>query len=303
MKHTTRAAGLAALAILGLSACDNRSETANPSSPNPGDPPVLRFSAIPDQDKTELKEKFDAWAKHLTEALDVPVEYVPASDYKASVEMFRNGDIQLAWFGGLTGVQARHSVPGARAIAQGKADPQYISYFIVHKDTGLTASDEFPAALAGRSFTFGDESSTSGRLMPEFFIRKNTGKSPEEFFGKMPGFSGSHVTTVELVESGQVDAGAVNYKVYDKRVAEGKTDPDICRVIWKTPFYADYNFTAHPALEKSYGEGFIDKLQQTLIAIDDPKLLSALPREALIKAESKEFDGIKKVAIDLGFLR
>jgi phosphonate transport system substrate-binding protein len=297
------AAGLAATAALGLSACDANREAAGPSSPDPGESPVLRFSAIPDQEKTELAEKFDAWADHLAGALGVPVEYVPATDYKASVEMFRNGDIQLAWFGGLTGVQARHAVPGARAIAQGRADPQYLSYFIAHRDTGLTASDEFPAALAGRSFTFGSESSTSGRLMPEFFIRRNTGKSPAEFFGKPPGFSGSHDKTVELVEAGSVEAGAVNYKVYDKRVADGRTDPDVCRVIWKTPFYADYNFTAHPALEQMFGPGFVAKLQQVLLAIDDPALLSALPREALIEARNEQFEGIEKVARELGFLR
>ena len=90
---------------------------------------VLRFSAIPDQNTTELKEKFSALANHLSEHLGVQVAYVSATDYKASVEMFKNGDIHLAWFGGLTGVQARQAVPGARAIAQGEEDPHYVSYF------------------------------------------------------------------------------------------------------------------------------------------------------------------------------
>ena len=130
---------------------------------------VLRFSAIPDQNKTELKEKFDKIADYLEKELGVKVEYVPSSDYKASVEAFSQGDIQLAWFGGLTGVQARDKVEGAHAIAQGAADPEYFSYFIAHKDSGLEKSDEFPSGIAGKSFTFGSESSTSGRLMPEYF--------------------------------------------------------------------------------------------------------------------------------------
>ena len=139
--------------------------------------------------------------------------------------------------------------------------------------------------------------------MPEFYIRENTGKSPKEFFSAQPGFSGSHDKTVELVESGQVQAGAVNFKVYDKRVAEGTTDSDVCRIVWETPKYADYNFTAHPVLDKTFGEGFIDKLQETLIAIDDPELLSAFPREALIEAKNEDFAGIEAVAKELGFLR
>lgn len=264
---------------------------------------VLKFSAIPDQDKTELKEKFDALARYLSKKLDVKVEYVPSADYQASVEAFATGDIQLAWFGGLTGVQARHEVKGAQAIAQGKSDPTFKSYFIVHKDTGIEKSDTFPKEIGKLSFTFGSESSTSGRLMPEYYIRKETGQSPTEFFGKQPGFSGSHDNTVQQVKAGEVQAGAVNYKVYDKRVAEGKTDPNVCKVVWETPEYADYNFTAHPVLEQMFGDGFTKKLQKTLIEIDDPELLSAFPREALIEAKNDDFQGIAVVAKELGFLR
>lgn len=265
--------------------------------------PTLRFSAIPDQDSTELTEKFSAVAAYLSTQLGVPVEYVASSDYKASVEMFRNREIQLAWFGGLTGVQARHSVPGSRAIAQGEEDPTYKSYFIAHKDTGLERSDEFPLGLAGTKFTFGSESSTSGRLMPEFYIRDATGDSPVAFIGSQPGFSGNHDKTVELVESGQFQTGAVNYKVYEKRVADGETDADVCRIIWVTPEYADYNFTAHPELETMFGDGFTGRLQTALVEMNDPNLLAAFPRKSLIPAKNEDFDGIRNVAVELGFLR
>ncbi len=265
--------------------------------------PTLVFTAIPDQNSTELQEKFQPLADYLAHTLDIAVEYLPVRDYQASVELFRNADVLLAWFGGLTGVQARQAVPGARAIAQGEVDPHYFSYFIAHRETGLERSDEFPREIAGLDFTFGSESSTSGRLMPEFFIRRNTGLAPEQFFEKPVGFSGSHDKTAELVESGQYQAGVLNYKVYDRRVAEGKTDPDVARVIWKTPTHADYNWTAHPALEQIFGKGFTARLQEALVSIDDPALLSALPRTRLIEASNAEFESIRGVAIELGMLR
>ncbi len=265
--------------------------------------PTLRYTAIPDQNTTELIQKFQPLTEHLSEVLGVPVEYVPSRDYQASVEMFKAGDIQLAWFGGLTGVQARAAVPGAKAIAQGEADPQYYSYFIANASTGLEQSEDFPQGIADFPFSFGSESSTSGRLMPEYFITQNTGKSPKEFFTKGFSFSGSHDKTVELVEAGQFPVGVVNYKVYNKRVNNGDTDPAVCKVIWKTPLFADYNFTAHPELDTIFGSGFTQKLQDALTAIDDPALLNALPRKKLIKAENKEFQGIAEVARDLGMLR
>ena len=264
---------------------------------------VLRFSAIPDQKTTETREKLAPLIEHLSRQLGVDFEYVPARDYQASVEMFKNGDVELAWFGGLTGVQARQAVPGARAIAQGESDPKFYSYFIAHRDTGLEPSEEFPAGLGALKFTFGSASSTSGRLMPEFYIREHTGLGPAEVFEHPFGFSGSHDKTVELVEAGQFEAGAVNYTVYDRRVAAGDTDPEVARVIWRTPFYADYNWTVRPDVDQIFGDGFTDRLQQALVAIDDPALLIALPRQRLIPATNEEFEGIRKVAEALDMLR
>jgi phosphonate transport system substrate-binding protein len=312
MRTIGRAVGLFAFLAFALAGgCDNSGTTGSsssgaPSTASTSQPPkatALRFSAIPDQNSTELKEKFDGLAAHLSQKLGVPVQYVPATDYKASVEMFKNGDIQLAWFGGLTGVQARQAVPGSRAIAQGDTDPTFVSYFVANAAAPVQPSESFPTELGKLSFTFGPASSTSGRLMPEYFIRQNTGKSPAEFFGKEPAFSEGHDKTLELVEAGKVQAGVVNFEVYDKRVADKKTDPAKVRVIWKTPKYADYNFTAHPDLEKQHGAGFIDKLQAALVAVDDPNLLAAFPRKKLIPAKNEDYAQVEQVAKELGFVR
>lgn len=277
---------------------------SGPSAAEMVDPnvPTLRFSAIPDQNETRLREKFGPVAAYLSESLGIPVAYVHATKYSDAVDLFKNGDIQLAWFGGLTGVQARHAVKGARAIAQGAEDPEFFTYFVAHKDTGIQRSDGFPNAIAGRSFTFGSMGSTSGRLMPEYFIRENTGLSPREYLSAIS-FSGSHDRTAELVESGQFEVGVLNYQVYDRRVADGTTDPSIVRIIWKTPNYPDYNFTAHPDLDSVYGAGFTDRLQHALVEMDDPDLLSAFPRSALIRASNSDFDAIHDLAKKLDFIR
>lgn len=300
----TRTVPLLALALtLSLGGCGGPAGTPAGSGEEASAPPTLRFTAIPDQSSTELMEKFQPLAEYLSSELGVPVEYVPARDYQATVETFKNGDVHLAWFGGLTGVQAREAVEGARAIAQGEADPQYYSYFIAHEGTGLERAEDLPEDLGKYRFTFGSESSTSGRLMPEFFLRERFGRGPSELFEQPVGFSGSHDKTAELVESGQYEVGVLNYKVYDQRVAEGKTDPQVARVIWETPRYADYNWTAHPEIEEVFGQGFTERLRQALVSIDDPTLLAALPRERLIPAENSEFEGIRQVARDLDMLR
>jgi phosphonate transport system substrate-binding protein len=271
----------------------------------PQDPaPVLRFTGIPTTNTTELAEKYRPLAKHLSEKLGIKVEYVPSNDYGASVEAFKNGDVGLAWFGGLTGVRARAAVPEARVIACGKVDRKFHSYFIANAATKIEKSEAFPMALAGKKFTFGSDSSTSGRLMPEYFIRKQTGKSPREFFGAEMSFSGGHDKTAALVAAGTFDAGAIDYTIYDRLVKEKKIDPAVCRVIWVTPDYVDYHFMANPSLEQAFGAGFLEKLQRVLIAIDDPKLLAAMERpDGLVAATNADFEGLRALALELKLVR
>jgi len=265
---------------------------------------VLWWSAIPDADAESLKAKYDPVSAYLSAQLGVEVKYKPVVKYEAAVEGFKSGDLQLAWFGGLTGVQARAAVAGARAIAQGVEDPNYKSYFIAHADTGIEPSDEFPAAMAEHAFTFGAQRSTSGRLMPEFFLRAATGESPKDFFTKGFSFSGAHDKTALMVQSGaQVKCGALSYKKYDAMVAEGVIDPAVCRVVWTTPTYADYNFTAHPRLEQMFGDGFTDRLQEALVGMKDEALLGALLRSALIEATNDDFVKIEATAAQLGLIR
>lgn len=289
---------LACVAVFQNAACSNGEQQVAAGS-------TLRFSAIPDQNSTELVEKYGRIADYLSKELGVPVEYSPMASYVASVEAFKNGDIQLAWFGGLTHVRARRAVPGARAIAQGKIDPEFVSYFVVNAETGIAPSSEFPLALAGKTFTFGPDSSTSGRLMPEHHIRARTGKSPQEFFaGEALHFSDGHDATAKLVESGTFQAGVLNFQVYDELVAAQKLDPERCVKVWVTPPYPDYNWTAHPSLDATFGAGFVDRLQRALVAMDDPSLLAAAGRaEGIIPASDEDFAPLDELAEELGLIR
>jgi phosphonate transport system substrate-binding protein len=274
------------------------------SEPQADTGPELLFTAIPDDNATELRARMQPLADYLAEQLGVTVRYIPVANYSASVDAFKNGDVLLAWFGGLTGVQARAAVPGSQAIAQGVVDPVYKSYFIANARTGIEPGDSFPATFEGTRFTFGSESSTSGRLMPEHFIRTFSGRAPEEFFGSANSYSGSHDKTALLVQAGTFETGALSYKTYDKLVAEGRIDPALCRVVWETPVYADYNWTAHPRLDEQFGAGFTTRLQAALVSLESPELLGALLRpEGLIEASNEDFESLSTLARQLGFLR
>ena len=189
------------------------------------DKPTFVFTAIPDQDETRLVERFTRVADYLKGKLGVTVRYLPMKSYPAAVTAFTNGQVQLAWFGGFTGVQARRQVAESEAIAQGAEDVAFKSFVIANAKTGLKPSKEFPREIAGKSFTFGSRASTSGRLMPEYFIRQNLGgRAPDEVFSRV-GFSGDHSRTIQLVQSGAYEVGVLDYTVWELDQKAGKSIP------------------------------------------------------------------------------
>ncbi|MFL0781536.1 MAG: PhnD/SsuA/transferrin family substrate-binding protein, partial [Prochlorococcus sp.] len=98
--------------------------------------PTLRVGAIPDQNPEQLNRLYGLLASELSRELNVDVRYIPISNYPAAVSAFRTGSLDLVWFGGLTGVQARLQRPGARVLAQREIDAQFHSLFIVNSSSG-----------------------------------------------------------------------------------------------------------------------------------------------------------------------
>ncbi|WKE66554.1 putative selenate ABC transporter substrate-binding protein [Gallaecimonas kandeliae] len=259
------------------------------------------FTAIPDQDERALNERFGKVAHYLQEQLGVDVRYIPVKSYPAAVSAFRNNQVQLAWFGGLTGVQARQLVPGSQALAQGKEDTAFTSYIIANTSTGLMPSKDFPDAIKGLSFTFGSKGSTSGRLMPEYYIRDHFHQAPEQVFSRV-GFSGDHSRTIALVQSGAYQVGAVNYSVWEEEKAKGQVDTSKVRVLWTTPSYPDYQWTARGDLDKQFGAGFTAKVKKALLGMTDPKLLAAFPRSGFVPAANSDYAPVEAVAKAIGIM-
>lgn len=262
----------------------------------------FKFTAIPDQDTAHLQQRFGKIADYLSQQLGFKVTYIPVKSYAASVQAFKNDEVQMAWFGGLSGVQARLAVPGSVAIAQGEEDEHFISYIIAHHSTGLTSSRAFPVGIAGKTFVFGSKGSTSGRLMPEYFIRENLGNGPDQVFAKV-GFSGDHFKTIALVQAGSYQVGAVNFKVWEKEVAAGTIDTAKVSVIWQTPEYPDYNWTVRGDVVDTYGAGTIEKIQKALVSISDSELLDAFPRKSFIPADNSMYQPILDTGKSIGIFR
>ncbi|HEX2571636.1 MAG TPA: putative selenate ABC transporter substrate-binding protein [Polyangia bacterium] len=278
--------------LLALSAC--RRQSATPPRP-------LVISAIPDQDPARLQRLYGGIAAYLSSELGVPVVYKPVTDYTASVTAFKVGDLDLVWYGGLTGVQARLQVPGAHAIVQRDIDDQFHSVFIAHQGSGIHDL----AGLKGRTFTFGSESSTSGRLMPQYFLQQQ-GLKLSDFKGEV-GFSGSHDKTINLVTAGTYDAGALNEQVWKLRLAKGTVDLTQLTVVWTSPPFHDYHWVVHPSVAGRYGDGFIARLTAALTRLDpsrpkDKEILELFGAQRFVPTEDGNYAQIEAIGRQLGLI-
>jgi len=292
---------LAALAAVLLAALASSPTVAQATDEPPAKPPFV-FTGIPDQDESRLVERFGKVATYLEARLGLRVRYIPVKSYPAAVTAFTNGQVQLAWFGGFTGVQARRAVPGSQAIAQGAEDAAFRTYLIANARTGLEKSHDFPAGIAGRTFSFGSRASTSGRLMPDFFIRRAfPGKTPEEIFTRV-GFSGDHSRTIQLVQSGAFEIGAVDYSVWDLDTKAGKVDAKAVKVIWESPPFPDYQWTLRGGMDETYGAGFTDRLRQALLDITDPAILEPFGRSKFVPVRNEAYEPLIAAARATGLL-
>lgn len=259
---------------------------------------VLRVSAIPDEAPTELQRKFAPLGKYLEAQTGMKVVFTPVSDYAAVVESLATRKIDLAWLGGFTFIQAKIRTNGtAIPIAQREEDAKFTSKFITADPAIKTLAD-----LKGKTFAFGAPSSTSGSLMPRFFLQQ-AGLNPETDF-KRVAFSGAHDATVAFVAAGKADAGVLNASVWDKLVEQKKVDTDKVHVFATTPPYFDYNWTVRGDLDPA----LIKKLTDAFLKLDpanpEHKEILGLQRAAkFIPTKKENYDGIEKAAHAAGLLK
>jgi phosphonate transport system substrate-binding protein len=195
---------------------------------------------IPTTDPLKMLREAGPLARLLEKATGRRVQLTVPQNYAAVVEALVNGQVDVAHLGGLTFVQARRR-GGVIPLVQRDIDRRFHSKFITARDDVRSLSD-----LAGKRFAFGDMNSTSGHLMPAYFMHKQE-VDPKVIEGAV--FTGSHDATALAVAEHRVDAGALDEVVWARLTQEGKVNPVKVRVFWTTPAFVDYLWVARKDLE------------------------------------------------------
>lgn len=259
---------------------------------------VFRITAIPDESPTELARKAGPLVKYLERKLGAKVEFTPVTDYAAAVEALVNKQVDLAWFGGFTFVQANQRSGGKIIpLVQREEDEKFRSVFITTDPAVKSLAD-----LKGRDFSFGSQSSTSGHLMPRSYMLAG-GIDPDKSL-KRVAYSGAHDATVAAVASGKVAAGVLNISVWDKLVADKKVDPAKVRVFYTTPTYYDYNWSVHADMPAARREALARAFTELTPASAEGKEILELQRATrFIPTKADNYKGIEGAARNAGLLK
>ncbi|MDP1979649.1 putative selenate ABC transporter substrate-binding protein [Undibacterium sp.] len=259
---------------------------------------ILRVSAIPDEAPTELQRKFKPLGTMLEKKLGMKVEFIPVTDYAASVEGLVNKKLDMVWFGGFTFIQAKvRSKEQVIPLVQREEDERFKSVFIT-TDKNITKLED----LKGKTFAFGSESSTSGHLMPRSYLL--AAKINPDTDMKRIAFSGAHDATVAAVSGGKVDAGALNISVWEKLLAQGKVDTKLVHVFYTTPGYFDYNWSVRADMPAELRK----KITDAFLNLDpanpqDKEILDLQRATRFIPTKADNYKAIEAAAHNAGLLK
>ena len=248
---------------------------------------------LPGEQAEALRDRYRPLIEYLAREMNQEIEFVIPDSYGHLVQLFGSGDIDMANFGGVTFVSAaaRHD---AVPLVTRDIDAAFSTYFLAQAGATHSRIEDF----GGQAFAFGSELSTSGHLMPRYFLQER-GLVPETFFASVR-FSGGHDRTVALVRNGQVGLGAVNREMVKAMLRDGRLAPGELRVVWETPPYADYVWAIQPGWDESY----VDRLRDAFLALspadaDGARILAGLRAGGFLPAHRRDYASLRKVMASL----
>jgi len=260
-------------------------------------PSVLKIGILPDQGREALLKRYTPLFTYLSEKLDRPYEVVIPESYADLLALYGEKKIDIAYFGGYTFIQANEKFQ-AKAVVMRDVDVRFNSYFIARGNSNLGNISDYK----GKKFAFGSKLSTSGHLMPRYFLQKKN-INPEQFFDKIE-YAGSHDKTAMMVQNGFVDIGVANSKIIKMMFEDGRLNKDLVTVIWETPPYPDYVWAAQFDFEPSV----IIKIRDAFLSLSplDQKhvrILSKIDAGGFLPASRSDFSRLAEIAENLGLVK
>ncbi len=259
-------------------------------------PPTLRVGLIPNQEPDEVKAQYEPFREYMAEKIGRPVELFVATDYAGVVEAMASNRLDVAYFGGVTYVQAEQRArvrPIVTEVDRGTGTTKYHSVII----TGAASPIQSVADIRGQTFAFGDINSTSGSLYPRIMLDK-AGISDfenEDLFT----YTGGHDATALAVQNGTVAAGGLEERILNRLIERGVVDESKIRIVARSEPIEGYPWVIRDDLAPE----LVESITNAFLEIEDAELLKLLRAERYERVEASDYEEIRREARRLGILQ
>ena len=263
----------------------------------------LDFGIISTESQDNLKPKWDPFLAAMEEELGRTVNGFFATDYAGVIEAMGAGKIQLAWYGGKSYIEAAER-SDAEAFAQTVNEDGtkgYCSPLLTNAENPIVEEidleagngDEYVTDNAENlTFAFNDPNSTSGFLVPSYYVFAEKNVNPEQAFSELI-FAGSHEATAQAVANGQVDV-ATNNSESMTVLEEG--DPEAfeqVQIIWTSPVIPSDPI----AYRNDLPDCLKDELKDFFYNYDDAAVLGALDWQGFDEADDTDWNTVRELNI------
>jgi phosphonate transport system substrate-binding protein len=195
----------------------------------------LNFGIIATEKAGALRQMWEPFLDDMSRAIGVKVNGFYATDYAGIIEAQRFNKVQIAWYGNRSAMDAVDR-SGGEVFAQFvdlDGTPGYYSYLITHRDSGITSLDQVLKNGKSYSFGIGDPASTSGTLVPTYYVFTMNGLDPRTHFKVSR--SSNHEGNFLAVLNRQVDVATSNSEMTEKVREKNPERMEQIRILWTSP--------------------------------------------------------------------
>lgn len=195
----------------------------------------LNFGIIATEKAGALRQMWEPFLQDMSKSIGMKVNGFYATDYAGIIEAQRFNKVQIAWYGNRSAMDAVDRANG-EVFAQFvdlDGTPGYYSYLITHKDSGITSLDQVLRNGKQYSFGIGDPASTSGTLVPTYYVFTMNKLDPRSHFRVVR--SSNHEGNFLAVLNRQVDVATSNSEMTEKVKEKNPERMEQIRILWTSP--------------------------------------------------------------------
>ena len=198
----------------------------------------INFGIISTESSQNLKADWQPLLDDMAKQTGFKVTAFFAPDYAGVIEAMRFNKVHVAWYGNKSAIEAVDRASGEVFAQMVNSDGTegYYSHLIVHKDSPIQSLDDLLKNGKSYSFGNGDPNSTSGFVVPSFYVFAKNKVDPRTHFKIVR--SANHETNALAVANQQVDVATNNSENLDKIAQKFPEKRKDIRVIWTSPLIA-----------------------------------------------------------------